>query len=216
MTPEQALQKNLKVLSGIRGVADQLRRIPEMGAEFYANGGPGVGQGVVMDRFQGPGNARFAPLSKDYADWKQGKSKSLNAAQKAKYGKGSKLLSVTVGSKLKNVKGSFQSVAIVKKTLPILVLTGALRAAVGARRHRVSSVIGMGDTAYVTFTGLPSYAPYHHDPKTAPFPKRSPVEPNAADINRVVGFLQKRINLTVGRFNSGAVSFGDGRARIIQ
>jgi hypothetical protein len=212
----KAMRDNLRVMRSLRAVGAQIQRIPELAAEYYANGGPGVGQAVVLDRFQGQGNARFAPLSKDYFDWKSGKSKDLNKKQKVRYGKGSRLLKVEVSSRMTLDKSG----TMVKKSkfasiLPILVLSGALRAAVAARRHYISSLRGMGDTAFVTFIGLPEYALAHHDPKKAGRVRRSPVSANAEDIKRLKEFVQRRVALMTAKFNSGPVTFGDGQARII-
>ena len=210
------LRENLRTMRGLRGVAEQIQRIPELAAEYYGNGGPGVGQAVVLDRFQGQGNARFAPLSKDYFEWKSGKSKQLNESQKKRFGKGSRLLKVEVSSRMTLDKsGTMVKKSKFKSILPILVLTGMLRAAVGSRRHYVSSLRGMGDTAFVTFIGLPDYALAHHDPKKPGRARRSPVSANADDIRRLADFVQRRVTLMTAKFNSGPVAFGGGQARII-
>lgn len=214
--PEQAIRDNMKTMISLRGVAAQLEQLPLQCGEFYANGGPGVSQGVVGDRFAGQGNARFAPLSKKYFDWKSGKSKELNKAQKVRYGRGSRLIDVRTGSKMaKDSTGGMISKARFTKVLPILVLTGALRAAVTTRNHRVTSLRGQGDVAWVTFINLPEYAMAHHDPKNGKRPRRSPVAPNFDDIKRVVEFARRHISMLTARFNSGPVAFGGGQARII-
>lgn len=213
---EDAIRLNLKGLLGLRGIADQIRRIPELAAEYYANGGPGVNQGVVMDRYSESGNKRFAPLSKKYFDWKSGKSKEFNAGQKKRYGRGSRLINVASGSKMqKDRTGGMTSVPRFTKILPILVLTGALRAAVGARRHYISSLRGMGDVAYVTFVGLPDYAMAHHDPKNGRRPRRTPVAANLDDMKRLVEFTKRRISMLTARFTGKSVTFGGAQARII-
>ncbi len=193
-----ALQKNLRILKSLKGVAQQLKLLPSDIANYYANGGPGVGQAVVGDRFSGEGNARFAPLSKDYEDWKTGKSKSLNKQQKVNYGKGSRLL--PSGSS----KGG--------KILPILVLTGALRASILSRQNTITQ---QGDTAYITFKGLPGYAVYLHE-GTSRMPERSPVKPNEADMDRVKEYVARRLKLITGNFSSGSVAFGGAAPRIIK
>lgn len=247
MNPEaqKALRDNLRTLTGLQAVASALRSIPTAAAEYYGNGGPGVGQAVVGDRFQGKGNARFVPLSHDYQLWKSGKSKALNAQQKIYMGRGSRFIKVQTSSKLfdtdqyrqisraakKRAKlgGDYNSWfnslwneagrprlhsgnTRVSRSLPILVLSGYLRAAVTSRGHAVTQV---GDVAYVTFSELPKYALYHNDPKTAPFPKRSPVEPNADDMVRVAEFISRKVSVLTAKFNTGTVAFGDAQARFI-
>lgn len=242
---QKALRDNLRTLTGLQAVAAALRSIPMAAAEYYGNGGPGVGQAVVGDRFQGQGNSRFVPLSHEYQDWKAGKSKALNAQQKIYMGRGSRLIKVETTSKAfdsdeykkihKEAKkqaragadynqvfrslweqGGRKRLSTGKtrtvRSLPILVLTGMLRAAVTSRGHTVTQD---GDIAYVTFSELPKYALYHHDPKTAPFPKRSPVEPNERDMERVAEFVSRKVSVLTAKFNSGSVSFGDAQARFI-
>lgn len=201
------LEKNLKTLASLEAAIKMFRQLPFEAANYYANGGPGVGQAVVGDRFQGQGNSRFEPLSYDYARWKSGNARQLNKAQKAKYGKGSKLIDVAFKSTTGVLTGYGTS-----KNLPILVLSGALRAAINSRSHSVELV---GDVGWVTFKNLPKYALYHHDPKTAPFPKRSPVEPNYDDVERVKEFLNRKISALVGNVNQQRVAFGGSQARIL-
>lgn len=214
--PEQAIRDNMKTMLSLRAVAAQLEQLPLRCGEYYANGGPGVGQGVVGDRFAGQGNARFAPLSKNYFDWKSGKSKDFNKRQKMRYGRGSRMIDVRTGTKMaKDSTGGMVSVPRLTKILPILVLTGALRAAVTSRNHRVTSLRGQGDVAWVTFMNLPEYALAHHDPKKYKGPRRSPVAPNFDDIKKVVEFAKRHISALTARFNNGPVAFGGGQARII-
>jgi hypothetical protein len=215
--PDQAIRDNMKTMLSLRAVAAQLEQLPLQCGEYYANGGPGVSQGIVGERFAGQGNARFAPLSKNYFDWKSGKSKDLNKQQKIRYGRGSRMIDVRTGSKMaKDSTGGMVSAARMTKILPILVLTGALRAAVTARNHKVTSLRGQGDVAWVTFVNLPEYALAHHDPKKAGRVRRSPVAPNFDDIKKVVEFARRHITALTARFNNGPVSFGDGQARIIR
>ena len=242
------IAKSLQLARDLRLVALDVRHLAAKAAVFYANGGPGVGEPVVGDRFMGQGNARFAPLSREYGDWKSGKSKALNDQQKVLFGRGSRLIKEKTGEKvvptyehkllreeaLKRAQSGgtyaswFQKLkkdwkletlhetkVTTRGSLPILVLTGALRAAVTKRQHFIEST--GKDKAVVTFRNLPIYAVYHHKPLTAPFPKRSPVEPNAQDVSRLTEFVQRHISLLVARFNGGSVrvAFGDAQARII-
>lgn len=201
LDPRREIESTLKVARSLRAAEATLRRIPVIAANYYANGGAGVGQAVVGDRFQGKGNSRFAPLSAAYRDRKIGVSKDMNKQQKAVFGRGSRMIKVSVGQRFKGIQ-------------PILVLSGKLRESVTSRTHSISIANG-SDTAFVTFHGLPIYAAYHHAPVTAPFPKRSPVEPNTADMVRVHDFIAREISKLTARFNNGPVAFGGAQARII-
>ncbi len=199
-------EKALKNLLKADAVAATLRRLPTDMAEFYANGGKGVGQAVVGDRFQGKGNSRFAPLSYKYFIWKQKRATKLNKAQKEKHGKGSSMLKdVPYRSTTGVVSGEGRG-----KNLPILVLSGDTRAAVIGRKH---PIVQTGDVAMITFQDLPTYALFHHT-GTSELPIRSPVEPNTNDMIRVQEFAEKRVNAAAGKGNS-VTSFGGGTPRII-
>lgn len=189
---------NMAAANKLRAAAKLVGGLPKMMGEFYANGGAGVANPVVGDRFMGAGNSRFAPLSRDYAITKAGQSKGLNTAQHQTYGRGSKLITSSTQGFL-------------GKSLPILVRTGKLRAMVAySRGHRITQ---NGDVARVTFTNLPFYAKYHHT-GTSKMPKRSPVEPNAADIVRVKEFAERRLSAYINA-GSSVTAFGGGIARII-
>jgi hypothetical protein len=214
---EREIAKQLQLARDLRLVAADTRRLAVKAAVYFANGGDGVGEAVVGDRFKGQGNARFAPLSKNYGDWKSGKSKELNKAQKIRFGRASRLIDEVTGTRVErdDLTGTYKPKTLTRKILPILVLSGELRAAVAKRQHFVEAA--GKDKAIITFRKLPFYAIYHHAPQTAPFPKRSPVEPNAADLQRLTEFIQRHVSLLIARFNSGSVrvAFGDGQARII-
>lgn len=205
-----AYESNMRTIRDVRNKSRVLLLLPKKMAEFYAIGGPGVGQAVVGDRFQGEGNARFPPLSPKYLLWKTGQSKELNKQQKAAFGRGSKLLKYQTGSKIDKKSG--YNVPKFSAVLPILVLSGKLRAAVTARSHDIEL---NGDTAVVTFKNLPEYALYHHDPQKAPFPKRSPVEPNQSDVERIRSFATTWLSAQLGVRSNQPTAFGGGQARII-
>ena len=187
---------NLKAVRSLSRAAAVLRQVPFKLGEYFANGGPGNANPVVGDRFQGAGNARFAPLSVSYADWKSGKAKSFNQHQKATYGKGSKLIPDAHGN---------------AKNMPILVRTGKLRAAVvTSSAHYIRAT---SDGATVIFARLPPYAKFLHN-GTPKMPARSPVSPNDQDIKRVVEMTSRWVSAQIG---AGATntSFGQGVARVI-
>ncbi len=195
----------MKALLQLQHVADVLGTLPTKMAEFYANGGDGVKQGVVGDRFQGVGNARFAPLDRDYFMWKSGQKGKLNKAARAKYGQGSKLIDVPFKSKTGLLVGFGSG-----KNLPILVLSGKLRSAILGRKHPITQ---FGDVAIIDFTDLPDYAEWHHTGTKRGLPKRSPVEPNEDDLARVLEFANKEIKYAVGD-GSALTKFGLGTPRI--
>ena len=198
----------MRSIRDLRNKSAVLLLMPKKLAEFYAIGGPGVGQAVVGDRFQGAGNARFEPLSYEYAKSKGRKSPALNKSQKKEYGRGSKMINVPYTSSTGELTGLGFS-----KQLPILVLSGKLRAAVTSRGHSIEL---KGDTAIITFKNLPEYALYHNDPVKAPFPKRSPVEPNEDDAERIRSFATTWLSAQLGSKSTKPVAFGGGQARIIQ
>jgi len=196
---------NTAAIRKLRAAARALRELPRKMGEFYANGGPGVAYGVVNDRFGGEGNARFAPLSTQYALWKQGVSKELNRKQKEVWGRGSKRISVPYNTRHQGVDVS----GVAKGSMPILVLTGKLRAITSSMRSHPITV--QGDTAIVTFKGMPDYAKYLRS-GTKNMPARSPVDPNEADIVRVREFAMRWLS---GQMGEGvqSTSFGEGVAR---
>lgn len=184
----------LAAVKSLRRAAQAMRSLPRKCAEFYANGGAGVANPVVGDRFQGQGNARFVPLSAKYEATKAGQAKGLNNRQKTVWGRGSKLVPSASG-----------------RNLPILVRSGLLRSLVAFNRaHRIQAA---GDDATVTFINLPEYAGYLHA-GTTKMPKRSPVEPNEADVARVSEFASRWISGQIG-VGSTTTAFGAGTARII-
>lgn len=196
---------NLKAAKSLRAAAAALRRLPTVMAEFYANGGPGNSSPVVGDRYQGKGNSRFAPLSTDYALWKQGQSKKLNQEQQKVYGKGSKLIKV-------EHKARHQGVDVhgfAAGSLPILVLTGRLRAAVIGRGAQIQQT---GDVAVITFS-VPGYAKWLQS-GTGRMPRRSPVDPNEADITKIREMALRWLSAQTGS-GSKNTTFGAGTARIL-
>lgn len=96
--------------------------------------------------------------------------------------------------------------------LPMLVLTGVLRAAVTQQKHQITRE---GDTAWIIFDGLPEYAIYLHT-GTDKMPKRSPVEPNAADAEEVRNAMQRYLDAQLGTGGNVAVSGSTipGQARV--
>lgn len=183
--------------------ARAMAALPRVLAEAYANGGPGVGKGIVADRFAGMGNRRFKQLSLEYATEKARGLQTQKAEQRSVYGKAS---APVKGVVKKNGK------AAVAGMMPILVLSGRLRESVAARRH---SIVVSGDTGTITFANLPDYAAYHQT-GAGDLPQRSPVNPNRADLVRVKEAGLRFIKAAMASATSGApTAFGGAAPRIV-
>ena len=98
--------------------------------------------------------------------------------------------------------------------LPLLVLTGALREAVIAGGAQVTASMSSGGIRIV-FVDLPAYAQYHQE-GTPRMPKRSPVEPNAADRQQVINAMRRFVERATGKGGRVAVSQSSvpGHARV--
>lgn len=197
---------NLAAFRRFTKAAEVLSTLPAAMAEYYANGGAGVGQAVVGDRFSGKGNSRFEPLSYAYAVRKGKASNKLIKAIKFKHGKGVK----KIGVKYKSDTGTVVGYGAIKSSIPILVLSGDTRAAVLSRSATITQ---RGDVGYATFHDLPDYAKYLHN-GTSRMPKRSPVEPDEEDMARVVEFAQRKIKAAIGE-GSPLTAFGGATPRIL-
>ncbi len=78
--------------------------------------------------------------------------------------------------------------------LPMLVRTGHLRDCVTTIKHAIKRE---GDTAYISFDGLPEYAHYLEE-GTAKMPRRSPVEPGPLDREAVQAAMQRHLDAALG------------------
>ncbi len=195
---------NYAVVRKLQSVAALMKALPTKMADFYANGGAGVGQGVVGDRFQGAGNARFEALKEGYAKWKGRHAGDLNKSQRKNYQRGSKLINVPYKTESGNVVKNDGST-----NLPILVLTGATRAAVTSRKTTITQE---GDVAYCRFH-VPDYAKWLQR-GTKKMPKRSPVDPNEEDMERVTEFAKRQVKAYIGS-GKAITTFGGGTPRVI-
>jgi hypothetical protein len=180
------------LLLKIEQAKERLRATLEAGCIAFANGGTGQKKGFVDDRFAGQGNARFAPLSYDYAKAKAGNASALRKAQKKAGRTVSRLIPVAYQSNTGTMVGIGSS-----KNLPILVRSGALRQAVSAGKARVV-ILPTGDRGRVYFANLPEYATYHDQGKGR-LPVRRPVMPNAADRARMVAVMRKFLGAGLAR-----------------
>ncbi len=163
------------------------------GAEEYANGAYRA-RPLVDAHFTAGNQQRYgwAPLSTEYFRWKQGLIPKR--AIKAGRFRGSKL-----DPNAEHQTVNEHTTGIGHGTnLPMLVLSGDLRKAVGSRTH---SVAAAGDQVVVTFRGLPKYAEYHQT-GTGKMPKRSPVDPNAEDRALVLAAMRRFLDRAFG--SSGA------------
>lgn len=175
---------NLAVLKRIAQAKQALAQALEAACRAYAIGSgagktrvPGQAAPIVDDRFKGAGNARFVPLSPDYARQKNRMAPSLR----------------------KGIKATGRVVPKGKATagLPILVRTGKLRARVGTGgTHRIV-VSPDGMSAVITFSNLPGYAVYHHQ-GSGKLPVRSPVVPNEADRQKFIAVMQRVLRMRLG------------------
>lgn len=193
-------------------VARALRTSVQAGAQAYANGT--AGEKPIVDRHFTAGNqARYgwAALTREYFLRKQrglvGKTKGG-----VFYPGGGK-----TGSKLDKQAGFREvlgeTVGLGSGTnAPMLVLTGALRAAVVGPKHAIT-VGGNGDTAVAKFAGLPEYATYLHENN----PQRSPVAPNELDRVEVIAAMRRHIDAALGTGGAVPVSGSSvpGKARMV-
>lgn len=197
-------------------LADAMARLPTIAAEAYANGK--FGDRPIVEAHFTPGNDQrngWQPLSRSYA---LAKARGLN---KTKRGKPSELQTLKTGRKVKiDRNASFQSSTGtvsgigMMANLPMLVRTGTLRERVTSRTlHAISQ---NGDTAMLTFSGLPDYASYLHS-GTGRMPKRSPVDPSFEDVILMEDAVRKYldgISGGSGNFAANGNTIG-GRARVV-
>lgn len=156
----------------------------------YANRGY-RGEPIVRRHFTAGNRSRYewAPLSPRYAAWKDGVTKQKKEDM----------------AKAKRVvpKG---------KGLPMLVLSGAMRDAITSGRARVTRV-GPGRFV-IRWANDPHYTIYHHL-GMGHNPKRSPVEPNAEDIQAIWAAANRYLSGFIAA--GGAVPAGGapgGKARV--
>lgn len=200
-------------------LADAMARLPTIAAKAYANG-IDRNRPIVEAHFT-PGNDQrngWPPLSRNYA---LAKARGLN---KTKRGKASELQTLKTGRKVKiDRNASFQSSTGTVSgigtmaNLPMLVRTGLLRQSVTT--PTLHAIAQSGDTAHITFSGLPDYASYLHtgtDGKRH-MPKRSPVEPSFEDVILMEDAVRKYLDGISGGSGNFAASGNaiGGRARVV-
>lgn len=182
---------NLQALRTIEAAAAAVANLPLVGANAYANGmyrrDP-----IVSKHFTSGNQARYAwaHLSPGYALWKLGATRTIKAT----------------------IKQSGN--AVPRGALPMLVLSGKMKAAVLSRNHRIQLE---GDVAVITFGHLPAYALAHHQ-GNAKLPRRSPVAPNSIDLEEIRAEMAKYLDASLGTGGTVPQSLGwvPGTARTIK
>lgn len=203
-------------LRTFRHMAAVVARLPIVAAEAYANGK--FGDRPIVEAHFTPGNDQrqgWPPLERSYA---MSKAKGLSKNRK---GTASELQKLKTGRKVKvDRNASFQSSTGTLSgvgtmaNLPMLVRTGLLRERVTSRTLHAISM--QGDTAMVTFNGLPDYAGYLHN-GTGRMPKRSPVDPSFEDVMLIEDAVRKYLDGASGGSGNFAASGNTigGRARVV-
>lgn len=176
--------RNLRALASLDQLAAAIDRLPEVGARAYAKPPPGQGKAIIDDRFKGAGNARFIRLAPSTIKQKEGAVKKAKAEKKVRAG-----VFFGIGTGAKLIKGN----------KPVLVSTGRLRAAINAEAHTVIATPGL---AVLVIRGLPDYAKYLQE-GTDKMVKRSPIDINQDDQNRIEAVMQKAFKLAIGAASKG-------------
>lgn len=181
---------NFAAARSIKQAAVILKTLPTIGANAYANGINGAVP-IVRQHFTKGNQQRYgwAPLSKDYAAEKAGKTTKLKA----------------------NIRQSGRVVPKGKQ-LPMLVASGQLRDDVSNKaNHRIAQT---NDVAIITFGNLPEYAEFLQD-GTDKMPARSPVDPNESDAKQVADVMLRYLSSALGTGSPAVASINDGRARVV-
>lgn len=187
----------LSALKDLRSLAVAIKQLPLIGAEAYANGKADA-RPIVEAHFT-PGNDQrngWEPLSRNYALQK------ARGLKTNKRGVPSELQTLKTGRKVKidraasfaSSTGTLAGIGAMAN-LPMLVRSGLLRERVTSRTLHQISV--SGDTATITFSGLPDYAKYL-DTGTGRMPPRSPVRPSFDDILLIEAVMRRHLDAYKG------------------
>ena len=211
MTELAALAK----IRQLERVAAAVRTSVVAGANAYANGVAG-GKPIVDKHFTAGNQQRYgwAALSRDYFLRKQGQIKPKTKGGVFFPGLGKTGSKLDKAAEFRSSTGLLSGIGV-GINAPMLVLTGALRAAVSSVKHPVRASPD-GNLVTVKFSGLPEYAQYLHD-GTPRMPQRSPVAPNELDRAEIVAVMRKHVDAALGTGGAVPVSSGPipGRARIV-
>ena len=184
------MPQDLSGLKRIKNTREALARAIVAACVEYANGGH-RGRPIVAQHFTKGNAARqgWPALSPGYALWKTGAAKALKA----------------------NIKASKRAVPA-GKTLPMLVLSGALRDAITGGRAKVRRLDA--NRFIIEWAGLPEYAKYL-DEGTPKMPRRQPVALSAHDKEQIIAAANRYLSLAVAA--GGQVPLGEfgNQARVI-
>lgn len=194
-------------------LGDVIERLPLIGAQAYANGARS--SKPIVDRHFTAGNQQrygWAPLSRNHFLKKKADLKGKTKGGVFFPGKGKKGSKLDHAAEFQSSTGEMSGIGSATNK-PMLVDTGLTRQAVTAGNHTITV---NGDVATITFRGLPDYDVYLHT-GTKKMPKRSPVEPGAADIAEVQDEMEKALSAAVARLGNPAQSLTTipGQARIV-
>ncbi len=192
--------ENLRTL---KAAADAIAAVPIVAGKAYAGTGAGQSRGIVDGHFTAGNSERYGwpPLSPEYFRRKQGQAAENRLQMKRHELPTSKMDSAaTFRTKNPNqILFGAQPGVGAGKNLPMLVARGFLRNAVNTTGH----VERTGpDSARITWQ-VPDYGAYHHE-GAGRNPKRSPIDPNAADLEKIRAAVEKFIAQSIGR---GRVEF---------
>jgi hypothetical protein len=198
----------------LRRLSAAIRGALAAAVEEYANGKKRAVP--IVDRHFTAGNQQrygWEPLTKEYFD-----AKKKGIVKRGQYGLVLGAGVSTKGKKLSKLdphaqfKGKYIR-ATGGLNLPMLVNSGALRAAINSGTHRIVATPD-GSRVTVYFRNLPEYAKYLHS-GTAKMPKRSPVQPNAEDYEQVYASARQYIDAVLRTGKTGRQAFGGGKARMV-
>lgn len=206
------------VLRKLQQTKQRMRDAVMHAASTYAFGhgvkGNATGRSVaIVNRHFTLGNQQrygWAPLSRDYFLDKQG---SLGKA-KVFFNPGGGKQKIKLDPKAEFTSSTGELVGIGSgKNKPMLVNSGALKAAMAAGKHSLRQT--SDGSVIVVFRGLPAYAIYLHEGDG--MPKRSPVSPSAEDIAEVQAAAARFMDasLGTGKKSAGPVGFGGAPARMV-
>lgn len=181
------------------------------GLQEYANGG-GRAQPIVDRHFTAGNQQRYgwAPLSREYFLAKQKSLRGNVRGGSFQPGGGRRGSKLDKAAEFQSSTGELVGIGT-GKNKPMLVNSGATREAVTSKTARID--IGADGSGSMIFT-VPDYAVHLHT-GTAKMPKRSPVEPNDADIAAIQDAIARHLDTMLGTGGEVAVSGNTvpGRAR---
>ncbi len=191
-------------LTTLRAASEAIAAVPIVAGKAYAGTGAGQSRGIVDGHFTAGNSERYGwpPLSPEYFRRKQGQAKE-NRVQMKRHELPVSGYDASATTKGKSAATSLlfgaQAGVVTGKNLPMLVARGFLRNAVNTTGH----VERTGpDSARITWN-VPDYGAFHHQ-GAGHNPKRSPIDPNAADLDKIRAAVEKFIQQSIGR---GRVEF---------